>query len=65
MITTYERETVMGIVTQRVNEISRIAREGRRTHDGDLRKLVVIRELGGTWVLYPHGVHKFGVNLGK
>jgi len=53
----------MDIVMQRENEISRIALDGRRTDDGDLCKLVVIHELGGTWALYPHGVHKFGVRL--
>lgn len=54
----------MGIVMQLEDEVSRIALEGRRTDDGDLCKLVVVHELGGTWALYPHGVHKFGVRLG-
>ncbi|MGQ0774150.1 MAG: hypothetical protein ACT4NY_07000 [Pseudonocardiales bacterium] len=48
----------------RENEISRIALEGRRTDDGELCKLVVIHESGGTWALNPHGVRKFGVRLG-
>lgn len=50
---------------QRENETSRVVLDGRRTDDGDLCKLVAIREIGGAWALYPHGVKKFGVRLVK
>ena len=50
---------------QRENETNRVVVNGRRTDDGDLCKLVAIREIGGAWALYPHGVKKFGVRLGN
>lgn len=53
----------MNPVSQRENETHRVVLEGRRTDDGDLCKFVAIREIGGAWALYPHGVKKFGVRL--
>lgn len=55
----------MNAVMQRRNETNRVVLNGRRTDDGDLCTLVAIREVGGVWALYPHGVNKFGVRLGK
>jgi len=52
-------------VVQHKNERSRTVVDGRRTDDGDLCTLVVVREVGGTWVLYPHGDAKFGVRLAR
>lgn len=62
---TEEVETVMSDkpVTQLKDEHSRTVVEGRRTDDGDLCTLVVVREVSGTWALYPHGDAKFGVRL--
>jgi len=50
---------------QRQNETKRVVVNGRRTDDGDLCKLVVIREIGGAWEFYPHGVKRFGVRLNE
>lgn len=55
----------MDSVMQRENEISRVVLDGRRTDDGARCTLIVIREFGGVWALYPHGAGKFGVRLGK
>ena len=60
-------ETVRGDkpVVQHKNERSRIVVEGRRTDDGALCTLVVVREVGGTWALHPHGDAKLGVRLAR
>jgi len=55
----------MDIVMQRENETRRVVLDGHRTDDGDRCTLVVIREVGGAWALYPHGAGKLGVRLGK
>lgn len=55
----------MDTVMQRENEITRVVLDGRRTDDGDRCTLIVIRELGGTWAFYPHGMAQLGVRLGK
>lgn len=52
-------------ITKRGDEISRVSVTGRRVEDNDKCTLVVIREAGGTWALYPHGFGKFGVRLPK
>ena len=56
----------MDVVTQRENERSRIAVEGRLVADDQQCTLVVIHEnTGDTWAIYPHGVGKLGVRLAK
>lgn len=50
-------------VKQHKDERDRVVVDGRRTDDGDTCTLVVVREFGGTWVLYPHGDAKLGVRL--
>ncbi|MGH3903044.1 MAG: hypothetical protein ACRDTE_02415 [Pseudonocardiaceae bacterium] len=55
----------MDTVMQRENETSRVNLDGRRTDDGARCTLVAIRELGGSWALYPHGADKLGVRLHK
>ena len=53
----------MDIVSQRENEISRVVLTGRRTDDGAACSVVVVRELGGTWAIYPHGMSQLGARL--
>lgn len=53
----------MDTVMQRENEISRVVLDGRRTDDGERCSVIAIRELGGTWALYPHGANKLGIRL--
>lgn len=48
---------------QRENERGRLVVDGKRTDDGSKCELVVIREVGGTVALYPHGAARFGVRL--
>jgi len=50
-------------ITQLKDERSRTVVDGHRTDDGDQCTLVVVREVGGTWALYPHGWGRFGVRL--
>ncbi|MGQ0774478.1 MAG: hypothetical protein ACT4NY_08690 [Pseudonocardiales bacterium] len=50
-------------VKQHENELSRVVVVGRRTDDGDQCTLVVVREVGGTWALHPHGDGKLEVRL--
>ena len=50
-------------VMQRENEAGRVVVDGKRTDDGTRCALVVVRELGGTYALYPHGAAKLGVRL--
>jgi hypothetical protein len=50
---------------QRENERARIVAIGRRIDDGSKCTLLVVRETGGPWVVYPHGVGQFGVRLPK
>lgn len=53
----------MDIVNQHKNEISRVVLDGRRTDDGAACSVVVVRELGGTWAIYPHGMNQLGARL--
>lgn len=53
----------MDIVSQHQNEISRVVLDGRRTDDGAACSVVVVRELGGTWAIYPHGMDQLGARL--
>ena len=53
----------MDIVSQHKNEISRIVLDGRRTDDGAVCSVIVVRELGGTWAIYPHGAGQLGVRI--
>ena len=55
----------MDIVMQHENEVGRVVLVGGRTDDGAQCSVIVIREFGGTWALYPHGVSRLGVRLGK
>ncbi|MGH3939119.1 MAG: hypothetical protein ACRDTG_10890 [Pseudonocardiaceae bacterium] len=56
----------MNTVMQRDNERSRLAVDGRLVADGQRCTFLVIHErAGGTWAIYPHGVGKLGVRLGK
>ncbi|MGH3913630.1 MAG: hypothetical protein ACRDTC_09485 [Pseudonocardiaceae bacterium] len=56
-------ESYVPPVMQRDNERSRIAVDGRRTHDGDLCTLIAVHEVGGSWALFPHGDAQLGVRL--
>ncbi|MGH3932615.1 MAG: hypothetical protein ACRDTF_21875 [Pseudonocardiaceae bacterium] len=54
------------VVTQRDNERSRIAVDGRLVADDQQCTFLVIHERpGDTWAIYPHGVDKLGVRLAK
>ena len=55
----------MDIVMQHENEVGRVVLVGRRTDDGAQCSVIVIHEFGGAWALYPHGVSRLGVRLGK
>ncbi|MGH4017262.1 MAG: hypothetical protein ACRDSL_25705 [Pseudonocardiaceae bacterium] len=46
-------------------EHSRMTADGKRTDDGTTCTLLVVHEVGGCWVMYPHGWGKFGVRLPK
>ncbi|MGH3932570.1 MAG: hypothetical protein ACRDTF_21650 [Pseudonocardiaceae bacterium] len=59
------RHTPAPAVMQRNNERSRVVMDGRRTDDGDRCTLIMIHEVGDTWVFYPHGAGQFGVRLTK
>jgi hypothetical protein len=50
---------------QRENEAGRVVLEGRRADDGTRCTLVAIREINGTWALYPHGLTELGARLRK
>ena len=58
-------DRVMDIVMQHENEVGRVVLVGRRTDNGAQCSVIVIREFGGAWALYPHGVSRLGVRLGK
>lgn len=48
---------------QRENEPARFVAAGKRTDDGSVCTLLVVREVGGWWCLYPHGADQLGVRL--
>jgi hypothetical protein len=48
---------------QRENERGRVVAEGRRTDDGQRCSLVVVREVGGMFAVYPHGADQLGVRV--
>jgi hypothetical protein len=50
-------------VMQRENERARLTAAGKRTDDGARCTLLAVREIGGTWALYPHGAGQLGVRL--
>ena len=50
-------------VMQRDNERGRVDVEGRRTDNGERCTLVVVAEVGRTWVFYPHGAAQLGVRV--
>jgi len=53
---------VVDVVSQRENERSRIAVDGRLVADDQQCTFLVIHERAGdTWAIYPHGVDKLGV----
>ncbi len=47
------------------NERTRMVAVGKRTDDGTQCTLLVVREVGGDWCLYPHGVGALGVRLSR
>ncbi|MGH3928825.1 MAG: hypothetical protein ACRDTF_02460 [Pseudonocardiaceae bacterium] len=55
----------MNTVVHSDYEQGRVVVPGKRTDDGDQCALVVVHEVGGDWLLYPHGWGKFGVRLAK
>jgi hypothetical protein len=50
---------------QREQKRGRLTMDGRRTDDGSRCTLLVVCEVGGAWVLYPHGAAQLGVRLGQ
>lgn len=56
-------EKAQPAIMQRQHERGRIIVEGKRTEDGECCELLAVHEVGGTWVLYPHGWTKLGVRL--
>lgn len=50
-------------IMQRQNERGRVVVDGKRTDDGERCSLLVVREVGGTCALYPHGAIQLGVRL--
>ena len=57
---------MVDVVSQRENERSRIAVDGRLVADDQQCTFLVIHERAGdTWAIYPHGVDKLGVRLEK
>lgn len=48
-------------IMQRDNELARMVADGNRSDDGSTCSLVLVRRTGGDWLLYPHGVDRFGV----
>jgi hypothetical protein len=53
------------VVMQRENERGRLSVAGKRTDNGETCTLVAVCEIGGTWVLYPHGAAQLGVRLAQ
>ncbi|MGH3797586.1 MAG: hypothetical protein ACRDSP_22175 [Pseudonocardiaceae bacterium] len=53
------------VVMRREHERSRAVVAGKRTDDGTQCTLLVVREVGGDWCLYPHGVATLGVRLSR
>ncbi len=47
----------MGELPEMQHEIehSRMTADGKRTDDGAKCTLLVVHEVGGSWVMYPHG----------
>lgn len=59
------RDVAEPAIMQREHERERIVVDGKRTDDNSRCSLIVIHEIGGTWVFYPHGDRKLGVRLAK
>ena len=57
------RDTSEPAIMQRENERRRLTMDGKRIDDRTRCTLLAVQEIGGTWVLYPHGWDKFGVRL--
>ncbi len=55
----------MHSVMQRKHERGRLVVEGRRTDTGGRCSLVVVSEVGGSWVAYAHGDTGLGVWLAR
>lgn len=51
------------VVMQRQNERGRLAVVGKRIDNGEMCTLLAVCEIGGAWLLYPHGWGTFGVRL--
>ncbi len=48
---------------QRDSERGRMTADGKRIDNGTTCTLLVVHEVGGSWVMYPHGWGTFGVRL--
>ena len=57
----------MGVpaVMQRENELGRLIVAGKRTDNGEKCTLIAVREISGTWALYPHGAAQLGVRIAQ
>lgn len=56
-------DTAPPAIMQRQHERGRLVVDGKRTDDGERCELLAVHEVGGVWVLYPHGGLKLGVRL--
>lgn len=52
-------------INQRQNERGRLTVDGKCTDDGSKCTLLAVHEIGGSWVLYPHGAAQLGVRVTK
>ncbi|MFN2495084.1 MAG: hypothetical protein ABR608_04140 [Pseudonocardiaceae bacterium] len=57
------RDESQPAIMQRGNERRRLTVDGKSTDDNTRCILLAVREIGGTWALYPHGWGKFGIRL--
>ena len=57
------RDESQPAIIQRENERKRLTVDGKRIDDRTRCTLLAVREIGGTWALYPHGWDKFGIRL--
>ena len=50
---------------QRDDERSRLVVDGRTADGNELCTVIVVHEIGGGWVIFPHGGTRFGVRLSR
>ena len=53
------------VIMQRENERSRTTAAGKRTDNGTRCTMLLVAEVGGMWVFYPHGAAQLGVRIPK